>query len=386
MKKYSIMIIMCLLLISCSSSNGSASTAKKNTNKSELVLYEHEGDINYKIYNNKMVDTYIIASALYLDFKSDRLLPDTDRYPLYIKAKEYFTPYRDHPFIQEFSEYLWYDDINSDVITILLNLSNDYKLENNIEVDQVSYTFSNKEEIEKFIKDFKKFYEDTKAEEFLNSNSEIYLSMKEYYNNNRDKADISILLKEMESYIGVNEKITKTINYQTVVTPWRPFMGSFFQTDTEDKVTLYSFQSLLNYNSRNLEDYDIEQSVSTEVHEFLHFFVNKPVKDNNFIIDKFNQFSNKEELVESSLYSSMPWNRITDEYFVRAIQGRIYRNVYDEKKARHTILDKELLYGGFHYLNGIYEKLEEYENNREKYKSIDSFVPILIEELFSNGK
>jgi hypothetical protein len=78
----------------------------------------------------------------------------------------------------------------------------------------------------------------------------------------------------------------------------------------------------------------------------------------------------------------MPWNRIVDENFVRAIQGRIYANAFDENRAWDEVLDKEIRFGGFTRLEDIYNKLEEYEENRAEFNSIDNFVPELSKELF----
>jgi pyrimidine operon attenuation protein/uracil phosphoribosyltransferase len=78
----------------------------------------------------------------------------------------------------------------------------------------------------------------------------------------------------------------------------------------------------------------------------------------------------------------MPWNRIVDENFVRAIQGKIYIYVFNKNKAWDEILYKEIRLGGFTRLKNIYDELEEYEENRTEFNSIDDFVPELSKELF----
>ncbi|WBW96739.1 DUF4932 domain-containing protein [Oceanirhabdus sp. W0125-5] len=400
MKKISIILIMCLLLSSCSSNlNNTTSTvpkekinktaSKEKINKYEFVLDEVEGDINYKIYSNKLLDTYIIAAALSLDFNSKVLLPENEYYSFYKKTKEYFAPYKEHTFMRHFDKYLRNDDININVAKILLDYSNgsDYEslykyVNNNSDLKRI---FSNKDEVEKFINDFEQFYIDTKAEEFFDSISQRDLVMKEYYDNNKDKAKMLELISEMESYIGVDKNIKKTINYHTVVTTWRPYLGSYLYEETEEGINRYSFESLLRYNSKRLEEYDVYGCASNSIRDYLHILLNTPVYNNIGNINKYNKFSNKEELTKSSFYVNKSWDKITEAYFVRAIQGRIFKNVIGENKA-NSFLGGEITFGGFPYLNGLYVKLEAYENNRRKYKNIDKFIPVLIKELYSNSK
>ncbi|PAB61032.1 hypothetical protein [Anaeromicrobium sediminis] len=108
MKKYMLFIVICLLLTFALINSMNNALTMDTVSKNESVLYEYNEGISYKAYTNKMIDTYIMVSALYLDFKSNTLLPNTDKHPLYVKAKNHFTPYKNHPFIKDFSKYVNY--------------------------------------------------------------------------------------------------------------------------------------------------------------------------------------------------------------------------------------------------------------------------------------
>ncbi|MEA4963591.1 DUF4932 domain-containing protein, partial [Lutispora sp.] len=79
----------------------------------------------------------------------------------------------------------------------------------------------------------------------------------------------------------------------------------------------------------------------------------------------------------------MDWHRIADENIVRAVEARIYGEVYNNtNRAYEGVLKKEVEWGGFKKIRNIYEILEEYEDNRKQCLSINDYVPKLIEELF----
>ena len=81
-------------------------------------------------------------------------------------------------------------------------------------------------------------------------------------------------------------------------------------------------------------------------------------------------------------YYEFPWNRITDENFVRAIEARLYKNVLNENLAFSDIINPETK-SGFTHVQTLYNKLESYETNREKYPTINEFIPELINELYN---
>lgn len=85
----------------------------------------------------------------------------------------------------------------------------------------------------------------------------------------------------------------------------------------------------------------------------------------------------------SQTYKTFPWNRVTDECFVRAIEARIFKSRFGEEKALKDIINPETK-NGFSQLNNVYKKLQQYEDDGKEYKSIDDFIPILIKEMHSN--
>lgn len=350
---------------------------------SKDIIYHYNGDIEYSIYTNQLIDTYLIAGALYLDFNSQTLLPNTGEHRLYLSAKEYFSPYKDHVLIKKFQKYIYNDDIQGDAIGILLsNYSENKPLDKSIK-QYMNGVFKSKEDIDEFLALLTSFYNDSKADEFFKQNLDIYNKMVEYIKDNINKIGVENIIRETEKYVGNKDKYYKNdkVSYQTVITVFRPFMASFFNIASEGKTTLISFQSPNDF-SRDPEKFDMSQTISTSIHEFLHSYINAPVENNNSKILEICVSKNKEDYA-SPMYKCMPWNRIVDENFVRAVQGRIYKKIFNEETAHSEILDKEIEFGGFKKLMQIYNELEEYENKRSIYSTFDDFTPKLIERLFS---
>jgi len=368
MKKSKIMgILVILILISATMActynrKGSSSTYNGNVSSDTYYnkVYEYNEDINYSIYTSSFIDTYLIACALYGDFTSNIILPDSNEHEIYIKAKEHFLPYKNHEFIKGLGRYINDDDIHEDVVTALLAYTSYKSPEEayNLNANGVNHIFANEEEIKEFIKELEKFYTDSKAEEFFKENSQIYKNLNVYINDNVNSTRIIDLIKESEKYVGNKEILYKgeNIRYETFMTVFRPFIASFYEIKGKDETLIVSFQSPNDY-FRNPEVFDISQSISSTIHEFLHCFVNVPVEKNKAFIEELASGKRTVDYA-SPMYQYMPWNRIVDENFVRAIQGRIYANVFDENKAWDEVLDKEIRFGGFTRLEDICNKLE----------------------------
>jgi|GEM_PF-3850185 len=347
-------------------------------------IYAYDGDVHYNIYSNRMIDTYLVAAALYYNFDSQFILPNAQEHELYMKAKEYFLPYKEHDFIKSFQKYTDNGDIQGDCIGILLGYYNveEIAATHKMQKNYMNGVFKSEKEVNTFLSQLNAFYKDTKAEVFFDKNAELYLKMRNFIKSNIETMEIIRLIRETENYVGDKNKCTNSKRfYQTIVTLYRPTMASFYSITSDSKTIITSFQSPNDY-SRNPERFDINILISNTIHELLHNFINDPVKNNESLIMELAALKNKENYVMDPMYQGMPWNRIVDENFVRAIQGRIYKNVFGEKRAIEEIIDPQIRYGRFVKLGDVYKELEAYEANRNQYRTIDTFIPRLIKKLF----
>lgn len=342
-------------------------------------------ECSYDIYESELIDTYFIACALYFDFQCNELLPNTKDYKLYKDTENYFKPYKDHIFIQNLEKYVdvQYKTKRDGVVFPLLMYAFS-EVDYNTAVDTVQTdVFQNGEEFNSFLKSLYSFYIDTNAKEFFQSQVN-QSNMSKYIKENIEKASITDLINSMEKYVGNKQKLysDKTIKYCSVVTLYRPFNASFFNLTLDNTLYIIGQQSP-NDSTLNPEIFDINQMMKTTIHEFLHNYINQPVAQQTTLIEQLAKGKEKKDYT-NPMYQSMPWNRIVDESIVRVVEARIYEEVLDDKqKAFNLILEPEIKWSGMPKLKEMYDKLEEYENNRDTYKIIDEYITVLIETMFS---
>lgn len=379
-KKILVLLICFLSIFSISCADFKA---RDKINLDKKLIYEYEDkDINYKIINNEMVDTYLIATALYMDFKSDTVLLNTDEHLIYKNVKEFFIPFKNHEFLKNFDKYVFNKDINGDVIGVILSYSNDNNLEKLHDVDSKyrNGIFKDQREIDLLIEGLKSFYEDTNAKKYFEDNNELLLTANAYINDNIKNTKVIELIKTMEEYLNTKDKYykDKKIEYEVVLTLYRPSMASFYSYQTKDTNKIINFGSVNDF-TRNPYKFDINYMVENTIHEYLHSYINKPVYDitiKNYVNDDIRNM----DLTTNNIYKNMPIYRQLDEYLVRAIEGRIYTKIFDKEYTFNRILDKEIKYGGFESLEYVYNYLLNYEN-KDEFKDIDDFLPQIIDIL-----
>lgn len=347
---------------------------------------------NYSIYSDEIIDTYIIASILYFDFESDVLMPNLENHQLYIDTKNYFEKYNENEFIKNLGKYVDLDnrDIDSNVILNLI-------LEDILSVENIgtngyipNFAFQDANEFEKFKTALYDFYYDTKAHTFFEEHRQYYDDLKVYTLANADKIPISNLFETMESYIGNRDVYFKdsSIDYVSFVTVFIPNNARFFRfglNDRENKSRNYfvALQSPNPYSPTNLMKFDFNKIIEDIIHESLHNYMNSAIYENSSLIEQLSQNKNPKDYC-SPLYYNFEWNQIVAENIVRVVETSIYKDVYgSEERAVEQILNKEILYFNKD-IKSLYNCLKVYENNRDKYNTIDDYMPELIKTLFNN--
>ncbi len=112
------------------------------------------------------------------------------------------------------------------------------------------------------------------------------------------------------------------------------------------------------------------------IHEFCHSYINP------LIISKPEEFKAIGDAILKSHYEAMRkngydvWNVVLNEYLVRACTIKFLKeNGAIEEVERNMKIDKM---NGFVEIEGLVQLLEEYENNRNEYPDIESFLPEII--------
>lgn len=348
------------------------------------VLYRNEEPFTLSFITNKMVDTYIIAASLYMDFNSNIIMPNANSHPVYKQAKEYFSQHKDHSFIKDFNGYVINGDINGDAIGVLLSYDGTPELNKVKEIDSKyrQYIFKDEKNIEHFISGLRDFYKDTDAEEYFYNNNDLNDITREYINRTVNDSKLEELLVALDKYIFPRGN-DRVIKYENIISLYRPNFASFFYYDTMEDGHYITLQSTTDY-SRDPYKLDINTMVENAIHEYIHCYINGEVE--KYFSNREPKVTDKTALTNNNMYNNMPLNRQADEYLVRAIEARLYKKIYSEEYAFERIMNKNIWFNGFNDLEKFYRCFEVYENDMDKYENIFEFLPNIMEEMLVENK
>ena len=380
--------ITLLELVGCTSNKQCLGLEKQNQSikaiekqQNEVVwmneIYDLE-DVDYKLYSSRLLDMYMIACALYFDFESDYIMPETDKQTLYKEVKAYFSPYKNHKFISNFGKYVDKEakDVNGSVVYPLMmyGLSETYY---GLGVDEIQTTvFENGKAFNTFLTELKTFYDETNAEAFFENHYLIEKDIDTYISEEIDVTLAKQLFEEMEKEVGKPDE--SDIHYVGVLSVFRPNMGSAYHMYMGSD-TYFVLQASPNGRGKVAQEYDIKMLLNTTIHEFLHLYINDEVATLQEKINQLAQGKTKQDYA-SSLYNNMPWYRIVDENLVRVIETYLYAQSYeDEEQAYKEILEPEIK-AGFYYGDELYKAVKACKE--DKAERVIDCIDQLVDTLF----
>jgi hypothetical protein len=117
-------------------------------------------------------------------------------------------------------------------------------------------------------------------------------------------------------------------------------------------------------------------SCNTIFHEFSHPIINPLTEKNKELVNKYKIVYEYLRPYKRPLTGYVDWEECVNEHIIRACSIFLVRKTCGDYYAdRHLEHDYNL---GYRYIPNLIEKLEYYENNRDTYKTIDSFYKELI--------
>jgi len=239
-----------------------------------------------------------------------------------------------------------------------------------------------------FNESVKQFYIDANLKEFFE------IEMKELYSKLMNEVNAvapdNKYIVLMEDYYGIQR------NSYTVIVSTFSFngIGRSKTIRNQDGINIFQFISsnpkdesdtidLTNLNSFTIGYTDKDYFREIAIHELGHSFFHEALRENKIIINKIDEI---EYLFTDSLRENMmnqgyvDWRMCFEEHLVRLAEIKIAEmmddNDFSARYMRECIVDR-----GFVYMKPIQEILLEYENNRDKYKTIENFIPFIIHEL-----
>lgn len=176
------------------------------------------------------------------------------------------------------------------------------------------------------------------------------------------KLELKTIIKSLEEFFGI-----KQYGYHVILAPL--FYGNYgYQIKVADLFDIYAVLCPMEVRG------DIPIFGTALFHEFAHSFVNP-------LTEKFHDQFKRGYILFKPIASKMKalaygdWKTVVNEHIIRAIDIKV--NV---KRRAKEVLNKEER-RGFIYIKPIYKLLEEYEKQRDKYRTFEDFYPNIIESL-----
>ncbi len=298
---------------------------------------------------------------------------NSKKFKLYTdKIEKYFENYKNHELIKFVKQIRDENGIGYDAVmkmAIHLTSSNEFKplvkISNSIPDERWG-----KKNTEKFIKLLNAFYKDTRCKEFFESNKELYANVSRKFLPIYENIDLNwyktFYGKEpKEKFVIVNGLGNGGGNYGPDIV---------FKNGTRE---VYAIMGTWSVDSLGMAKFDLKDYFPTLLHEFNHSFVN------NLIENKIKEFENSGEKIykvvgkqmEEQAYGS--FKTMLCEALVRASVIKYMK----DHNFRKDEIDEEVqdqLNNGFLWMNELVEELEKYSKQREKYPTLESYIPNII--------
>ena len=104
--------------------------------------------------------------------------------------------------------------------------------------------------------------------------------------------------------------------------------------------------------------------------------INTLTESNLALVNEYKEIHEELEKYKSEFSGYGDWEECVNEHIVRALSIHLSKKYFDiDFTNRRIEFDYNL---GYRYIKEIVSKLEEYEKNRNRYKSKEEFYPELI--------
>lgn len=252
--------------------------------------------------------------------------------------------------------------------TAMLYMSNPLSLKVNQDFTDYLKSRAGEEMLNKFALGIRNFAIDTKFHEFFNKQKKFYNSVIE---ENAKVMGTTNYIDQLEQYYGMKQN-----SYNIILSPM--FHSGGFGPRVESKNGEYDLYSIQGPSSvkDNIPIFGNEDGFRyIALHEFSHSFINPLTEEN---IDEVNKYSQLYEPISEKMSKQAYniWEACVNEHIVRAVVARL-TFIHSGSENYETIVSYEKD-RGFLYIDELTKKLEEYEKNRDKYKSFKDFYPELV--------
>lgn len=222
----------------------------------------------------------------------------------------------------------------------------------------------------KFLKLLNEFYTDADCETFFNNNKELYKTASNRFKKVYENLD----LEWYQNFYGEGQKGEFRI-INGLGNGGASYGSNIIYPNGNEVV--YAIMGTWSIDSLGMPKYEMKDYFPTILHEFNHSFVNHVVEkyrselqeSGTIIFDKVKDEMNKQA------YGN--WKTMYDEALVRATVIKYMKDHNFDKKTIKNELNEQLN-SSFLWTDGLVKELERYDNNRDRYPTLESFMTELV--------
>ena len=283
------------------------------------------------------------------------------------RIEQHFEKYKNHELIQFTKSIVNKNYVSYDaVMAMAIHLDNNMKLLPDVKDVWQRDTRWTKENAEKFIPLLQQFVKDTKFDDFFKDNVDLYAETVKRFTPVYEQLD----LKWYRTFYGKepSEKFLIIMGLGNGGNCYGPSLDYL-----NGNRNVYAILGVWSTDSTGMPVFDTSY-FQILLHEFNHSFVNYLTEKNK---DSFRESGEKIFSVNQTQYSGS-WETVLNEALVRAA---VIKYVKDHHSNQSTIDDliKQEKDNGFLWIEELIDELESYDKQRDKYPTLESYMPKLIE-------
>lgn len=352
--------MLCLLVV-LFSLNSFCQVSKKNETKTEPILGEPKIDQRVELLS------IVFRLAGVPEYNQYNFKKYTDA------IHAHFEKYKNHPCVLFAKKMSDSNGVGFNApMDLALRVSQAPEFEPIVEfTDQVPEYRWGKKNAEDFIQLLKSFYTDARCQEFFTANASLYNTVQERFKVVYDSLDT----RWYEEFYGIppSGKLIIIIgignggcNYGSKVV---------YPGGREDA---YAVMGTWTVDEEGIPVYSNAYYLSTLIHEFNHSFINHLNERNLAILEPQGKivFQPVGDLMNEQAYPT-PLHMMNEALVRAAVVRYIAKHNPGTSKTEGEI--RAQLGNGFIWIDELAAKLEYYENNRDKYPTLESFMPAIVD-------
>ncbi|MCG8502272.1 MAG: DUF4932 domain-containing protein, partial [Firmicutes bacterium] len=322
-------------------------------------------NLNYNVSVNKNIELLTVIQYLAdfdLKYEGGHIIAEEKESIYRDNVKKHFAEYREHPAVVLYEEMVNYgfafDTSTRFMLYVDDNLEfKDPNIEKTLAMEEKE-KWGGFEKGQKFLIALKEFESDTNFNDFYKESLEIY---NQFVYDFETKIPLKNMIELLVTFYGYNHD-----SYNIIITPLSPSGKGPYIENSNSGLEAYCICVPID---------NLTNPVEMVIHEFSHSYINPLAFKNSYPILKASHLLEPIS-EEMKLISYGSWMTVAIEHIVRASTARIIYHLEGQESAAQE-LEKQIN-KGFIYIEPIYNKLIEYEKNRNIYPTIDEFFSEII--------